>query len=65
MLQFLQEPTDHEDISEGEEEKNNASGVTEVWTNLSPEEQSSIQANKDTQRHNPPRNRKTPDRLTY
>ena len=40
-----QEPTDHEDISEGEE---NTSGVTEVWANLSPLEQSPTQANKDT-----------------
>ena len=62
-----QEPTDHGNISEGEEdpeEENNTSGVTEVWTNLNPAEQSPTQTN-NTPRRNPPRNRKAPDRLTY
>ena len=62
-----QEQTDHGNISEEEEdleEENNTSGVTEVWTNLNPAEQSPTQTN-NTPRQNPPRNRKAPDRLTY
>ena len=63
MLRFLTilRNHDHGNISEGEEdpeEENNTSGVTEVWTNLNPAEQSPTQTN-NTPRRNPPRNHKT------
>ena len=57
----------------GEEEKNNESGVTEVWTNPnsasqeqdSPYVNTEVTASDSIPRRNPPRNRKPTDRLTY
>ena len=69
-----QQPTDTSAVSEEEEEEDNTSGITEVWSNLNPSgvsQQSSPNVNIQSTvsgsilRHNPLRNRKPPDRLTY